>query len=248
MTRRTLLADLGRTAVAAAVLGPAVGACAGEGDDPAADDAGADVPEGRVAWERASFGFVSAYVVARGGQAVVFDTGTGDDGVGPVTEALDALGLLWSDVAGLVVSHRHGDHAGGLEAVAAEAPGAVLHAAAPDLDAFRDRVDEATEVADGDLVLGLRIVATPGHTPGHISAFDESTGLLLAGDALVNGVTIGGTSGGGIEGSPPDFTDDMDAAAASVAALADLDPTTILFGHGDPVTEGAAEQLRALAG
>jgi glyoxylase-like metal-dependent hydrolase (beta-lactamase superfamily II) len=41
----------------------------------------------------------------------------------------------------------------------------------------------------GELFGSLRVLATPGHTPGHFSYLDERDGTLYAGDALV---TVGG--------------------------------------------------------
>jgi glyoxylase-like metal-dependent hydrolase (beta-lactamase superfamily II) len=43
------------------------------------------------------------------------------------------------------------------------------------------------------------------------------------------------------------YTDDETLAAASVRKLAALDARTILPGHGDPLTTGAADALRKLA-
>ncbi len=253
LTRRTLLADLGRVTLGAVVLGPALAACdddpppADTTSTPAAGDGGGEESEPGVdaplAWERASFGFVSAYVLVRGGEALVFDTGTGQGGVEPIATALDAAGVGWGAVSHVLVSHDHGDHVGGIEAVMAEATGATAHAAAPDLATVRDRVAVAQEVVDGDVLLGLRIVATPGHTPGHLSAFAADAGVLLTGDAVVRDRRIGGTTGEGIEASPPDFTADAEAAVASVKVLADLAPETMLFGHGDPLTVDATRQL-----
>ena len=37
---------------------------------------------------------------------------------------------------------------------------------------------------DGDEVFGLQIVATPGHTAGHVATFDPDSGVLVAGDAF----------------------------------------------------------------
>lgn len=270
LTRRTLLADLGRITLGAVVLGTGVAACddggssgapaatpAGRASDPAgmSDPAGTSDPAGMsdptgtgaLSWERASFGFVSAYVLVRAGEVLVFDTGTSDGGIEPIVDALAAAGAGWGDVAHVLVSHDHGDHVGGIEAVMAEATMATAHAAGPDFASVQRRVDRAEEVADGDDLLGLRVVATPGHTRGHVSAFDPGAGLLLTGDALVNGVQIGGSSGEGIEVSPPDFTADAAAATASVGVLADLGPSTMLFGHGDPLTDGAADELSTYA-
>lgn len=210
------------------------------------EDSSGPVVASGLTWTRASYGFVSAFVLVRDGEAVVFDTGTSAGGAAPIEQALSAAGVGWDAVADVVVSHRHPDHVGGLAAVAAAAPAATVHAAMPDLDVVRQDVESAAEIVDGDVVLGLRIVATPGHTEGHLAAFDDGSGVLLAGDAIVNGVAIGGTTGDGIEASPPEFTDDPEAAAASVAVLADLRPSTILFGHGEPLTDGAAEQLAAV--
>ena len=122
--RRTLLADLGRVTLGAVVLGGVGAGCAsGDTTSDATSGPGAGAP-----WQRASFGFVSAYVLVRDGEALVFDTGTGD-GLTPLSEALGAAGVTWGDVSTVVVSHAHPDHVGGLELVLAEAPEATVHAA-----------------------------------------------------------------------------------------------------------------------
>ena len=59
------------------------------------------------------------------------------------------------------------------------------------------------------MVFGLRIVATPGHTIGHVAVLDEVGGILVAGDAL-------GTACGTLAGSNPQFTEDAAQAKASV--------------------------------
>lgn len=237
-SRRTFLTDLGRATLGAVVLGPVLAGC----DDPAA----APTPDGPT-WARASFGFVSAWVLVRDGQALVVDTGTGDD-VAPIAGALDELGLGWGDVADVLVTHRHDDHVGGAAAVAAEAPDATFHAAMPDLERLRRDVPAAAEVVDGDRLLDVRVVATPGHTAGHVSALAEDVGVLVVGDALVNGVSIGGTTGDGVELSPPEFTSDADVAAASGRLLAGLDYDVALFGHGEPIVDDAAATVADAVG
>ncbi len=83
-------------------------------------------------------------------------------------------------------------------------------------------------VADGDLLPycgGLRIVATPGHMPGHISVFVGREKALISGDALAaeNGVLLMAN---------PQYTLDMDAARRSVAKLARMDIDRIYCYHG----------------
>ena len=41
------------------------------------------------------------------------------------------------------------------------------------------------QVEEGELFGSLRVIASPGHTPGHACFFDERDGTLLAGDALI---------------------------------------------------------------
>lgn len=233
-TRRTFLTDLGRTSLGLVVVG-SVGCTGG---DPVVE-----VPEGTPRPASGSspllvdLDFVAAYVVVRDGTATVIDTGiAGSEGA--IEQVLVDAGSGWSDVGDVILTHSHGDHAGSLPAVAALAPDATLHAGAadiPDMSAPR----AITPAEDGTMIAGLQVVATPGHTPGHISLFDPTTGALYTGDALVG-------AGGQVAGPDPQFTADMAAATASVAALAELPVEQILVCHGFPVDGGQAE-LAALA-
>jgi glyoxylase-like metal-dependent hydrolase (beta-lactamase superfamily II) len=139
----------------------------------------------------------------------------------------------------VILTHKHPDHAGGLAGVEPQATAASIYAGAADVAGITS--DTALKpVRDGDEVFGLRIIATPGHTLGHVSVFDPSTGTLVAGDAL--------RTTDGLAGSDPQYTADAAQATASLKKLAALDVRTILPGHGDPLTSGAAEALRKLAG
>lgn len=191
-----------------------------------------------VTWQRANLGFVSAYVLARAGEAAVVDTGTvGSEGA--IGQALVAAGLDWNAVGHVIVTHRHGDHAGSIAAVLGMAPDAQSYAGAADIPRIT-APRPLTAVQDGETVFGLRIVATPGHTAGHIAVLDEARGLLVAGDAL-------GTVGGTLAGSNPDFTEDTAQAKASLAKMGALRFETLLVGHGEPILEGASAQVAALA-
>jgi len=186
---------------------------------------------GVVTWERANLGFVSAYVLARGGEAAVVDTGLpGSEGA--IAEALAAAALGWDAVGHVILTHRHGDHVGGLDAVLAAAPDAVVYAGQEDIPSI-EAGRKLTAVGDGDRVFDLRIVATPGHTAGHISVLDAAGGLFVAGDAL-------STADGRLGDSNPRFTDDMDQAMASIRKIAGLEFETLLVGHGDPILTGAS--------
>ena len=265
ITRRAFVMDLGKGTLAVAVFGLAAVACGDE--EPAATTAaiGAAEPptttpettsppttspettsaptespagDEPFAWERVSLGFVSAYVLARQGEAVVVDTGV-EGSESAIATSLAALELGWPEVGHVVVTHLHGDHQGSLPAVLTLAPDATGYAGPADIPGISSPRD-LVGVGDGDTVFGLDIIATPGHTPGHLSVYDPIGGLLVAGDAL-NGAN------GGVTGANPQFTDDMNLANESIKKLAALTFETIVFGHGEPVVGDASQQVAELA-
>ena len=93
---------------------------------------------------------------------------------------------------------------------------------------------------DGEEIFGLQIIGTPGHTPGHISVYDPSGSLFVAGDALNNVESE-------LTGPNPQFTPDMALASESVKKIAQLTFETALFGHGDPLEGGASTAIAELA-
>lgn len=261
VTRRMFLVRAGRGTIALAVLGvagcipagAASSAPSGAATDPATDGPATEPPatdppasepasaapidEG-VAWERVNLGFVSAYVLVRGGEAAVVDTGVaGSDD--DIADALERLGLDWGAVGHVVLTHQHSDHAGSAAAVLTAAAAATGYAGAADIPAI-DAPRPLVAVSDGDTVFGMEVVATPGHTAGHIAMLDPIGGVLVAGDAL-------NTGGGVVVGPNPSFSEDMVTAMASVAKLGALTFETLLVGHGDPITSGASAKVAALA-
>src|SRR5688500_3939058 len=230
LSRRAFLVDMGRGAFAIAVVGLA--GCT-PGGTPRRDPSSA--PDDAV-WQRLSLinGFVSAYVLVRSGEAAVVDVGgpnPSDDppvgNEGDILAALEAVGLGWGNVGHVILTHWHNDHTGSAAAVLEAAPDAQGYAGAGDIPRIvvpRPLVP----VSDGDEVFDLRIVTTPGHTPGHIAVLDEALGVLVVGDALT-------TNDGRPTSYPIGTTEDMEEAQRSVAKLAALDFETLFVGHGEPV-------------
>lgn len=86
---------------------------------------------------------------------------------------------------------------------------------------------------------GWTWVATPGHTPGHVSFVREADRIVLTGDALVT-LRVNSPSGFllGRQGlsAPPWYTTwQRRLAATSIQALAALEPTAVGGGHGLPL-------------
>lgn len=262
--RRLFIAELGHKTFAVALLGVGVVACSSSTDgetvsqttirastssagtvtsavttQPLAD--GTDQTTGpgeELRWELVTFPSVAAYVLARGAELAIVDTGHSGE-TARFDDALGVLGAGWDDVDHVVVTHLHRDHAGGLSGVLEAAPAAIGYAGELDISGI-DSPRALTSVGDGDEIFGLEIIASPGHTPGHISVYDPASGLLVAGDALTS-------EGADILGPNPQYTADLDTAHESVLRLAALDVDTIVVGHGPPIETRAGEKLVDLA-
>src|ERR687884_624140 len=94
-------------------------------------------------------------------------------------------------------------------------------------------VDEHLEDGERlDLAGGIRVIFTPGHTPGHLSLYLERPKVLVAGDALT-------AEAGRLNGPNPPLTLDVGEAVRSVRRLAELDVETIVCYHGGVVSKDA---------
>jgi glyoxylase-like metal-dependent hydrolase (beta-lactamase superfamily II) len=90
-----------------------------------------------------------------------------------------------------------------------------------------------------DVLGGLHVVATPGHSPGHISFWQPERGILFTGDVLMNLM--------GLRLPFAAFTTDMTQNKRSLARIAALKPPILCFGHGTPLTQDTAARLRTFA-
>lgn len=72
---------------------------------------------------------------------------------------------------------------------------------------------------------GLRVIHTPGHTPGHICLYHEASKTLIAGDAMV-------VHDGELLGPRAQATPDMDTALRSLKKLAAFPIETVICYHG----------------
>ena len=191
-----------------------------------------------TAFHRVNLDFVSAYILYRGGEAALVDTGV-DGSLDAITAGLGEIGLAWDAVGHVILTHKHPDHMGSVDAVMEQAPGATLYAGAPDIPEITV-VMVPQPVSDGDSVFDLDIIETPGHTAGHICVLDSSAGILVAGDAMVG-------ANGGVSGPEPAFAENMTVAIDSVRKLAGFSYEVALFGHGEPMLEGASAAVGVLA-
>lgn len=136
-----------------------------------------------------------------------------------VDDAVQALGV---EIAGVVITHHHADHA---EA----APWS--HDWDVPLYAFSSTlVPDSLPLLDGQYLdlagLRLRALHTPGHASDHLCLLVEQTGVALSGDHVLGG------------GTSVVFWPDGDLAAYlhSLHRLADVHATRLDPGHGPPVS------------
>ena len=214
-------------------------------------------------------GRVRSFLLESGGELTLVDTLFENDG-GAVLEAIRALGRSPSDLKRIVLTHAHRSHLGGLAALKRATGAAVLaheweadivsgdrpaqsvglKPTAPlrtypfQLGIFLNRprhrpcpIDESVE--DGAAVGPLRVLHVPGHSPGHLAFHWEERRLLLSGDAIATWPRF--------EAGWPAFTLNPDQHAESIRRLAELDAAIVGVGHGDPVTDGAADKVHGLA-
>lgn len=206
--------------------------------------------------------FVNAFVLETRGGRVLVDTGL------PYTT--DTLLAELERTGGrpdlVVLTHAHGDHVGGLGALAGIPLAA--HEADADLlasglmarpmvpaphcpDHLREMVASGQpqeidpvhvdhRLSDGGALPGfeeVRVVHTPGHSAGHIALlWEHAGGILIAGDAAANQGALLG----------PPVGEDLALADASLRRLAELPFECAVFGHGEPIAGGASAAFAAV--
>lgn len=184
---------------------------------------------------------VRCFLLAHASGVVLVDAGL-PGGAEAIGAALARMSASWSDVSDLVVTHAHFDHIGGLPDVLLHATAATVRAGRADAPAVQaaagGRQVQALEA--GESTAGWIAMPTPGHTPGHLCLLHEGDGVLLAGDAV-------GSVGGALTRAPSMFTDNPDAAEASLRQLAGLAVARLITSHGDELPDGPT-QLAELVG
>ena len=186
-----------------------------------------------------------------------------------IVEVLTGVGRSLSDVRAIAITHAHADHYGGAAALKGETRAPLLASpndapamrgerpitSPPVFSRFRflkplsalipgaDPVEVDHLVSEEDpagLPTDVRVIETPGHTPGHVSfLLDRAGGVLFVGDAAV--ATRGGAVRRGFFNAPTPSVD------ASLRHLAEFDFEVALFAHSGPLTRSAATAFRSLA-
>ncbi len=182
-----------------------------------------------------------------------------------IVRALAAIAKHPHDVQRIVLTHAHFDHSGGASTMVDETgvngvdvhaddagyvrtgtrvPGDTastsgrIFARAPWGD-FR-ATPVAQELVDGqtlDVAGGLRVIHTPGHTPGHISLLHPGSGVLITGDSIFN-------MNSRMSWPTKVFCTSFRQNVETAHVLGELDYSLAAFTHGPEIRDNAREQVR----
>jgi glyoxylase-like metal-dependent hydrolase (beta-lactamase superfamily II) len=155
----------------------------------------------------------NVYVLSSGGEALIVDGANDADRI--LSE------VAGSKVVGIVQTHGHFDHVQALEKLVADL-GVPVHAHPADgkrMPVTTEDLGEGDSLSVGEIT--IRVMHTPGHTPGSLSFVTGS--FLLSGDTLFPG------GPGNTDGDPKRFAQVMTSLGRLFALP---DDTRVCPGHG----------------
>ncbi len=186
---------------------------------------------------------------------------------GQAQAIMQEAGKLGLPIVRILLTHAHVDHVGSLDALHDALPNAQVAISERDarfltgdksLDPSEPQVPlrggypicrtvPTLLLHEGDRVGSLEVVATPGHTPGHIAFFDTRDRTVIAGDAFQTqgGVAVSGTFEW-LFPLPALATWHKGLALESARKLLALQPSELAVGHGRVLSQPQAAMERAI--
>ena len=205
----------------------------------------------------------NCYLLREDDGFTLIDTNMGGQAQAIMQEA-SKLGL---PIVRILLTHAHVDHVGSLDALHDALPNAQVAISERDarfltgdksLDPSEPQVPlrggypicrtvPTLLLHEGDRVGSLEVIATPGHTPGHIAFLDTRDRAVIVGDAFqtLGGVAISGTIKP-LFPLPALATWHKGLALESARKLLALQPSMLDVGHGRMLSQPQAAIERAI--
>jgi ribonuclease/clavin/mitogillin len=175
----------------------------------------------------------NCYLIHTSKSLLVVDPGSPyEDEQRALATAVDELLAEGRTLAGILLTHVHPDHVGGVNALTAHlgdiriSAHQLTAAALPEIQVDQLLEDEDALALEGEPAIFLRVMHTPGHARGHLCLYDERTGTLLSGDNIVG---LGSVLIDPPEGNMRDYLHSLDR----MRALPNL--SVIFGGHGPAI-------------
>lgn len=208
------------------------------------------------------------YLIEDGNDLTLIDTGL-ESAADKILKQLHQYGYKSQNVKQILITHAHPDHIGGLpkvqaetgaEVISSEIDRPVIEGKAPSPHAPKEHVSGLARfmipkeetyfppttvtrtVQEGDILDimgGLHVLATPGHTLGHLTFWQPDQKIAFCGDVIMCRPWMNLPFSA--------FTVDMETNKRSIRRLADLNASVMCFGHGSPLVKNTAEKIRAFA-
>ena len=204
--------------------------------------------------------FVNAFLVREEDGFTLVDTTLGGGAEALIAAAEEAGGAIRR----IALTHGHGDHVGSLDALK-QRLGSSVEVLMPGLDARIHAGEKVVEgkvrgswpkletvpdvrLSGGDRIGSLEVVASPGHSPGHVAFLDTRDRTLVAGDVFTAYGHLAVTSHFYLRFPFAAMaTWDRAKDVESAQKLRTLDPPLMVVGHGPALRNPRAAMDRAIA-
>lgn len=207
---------------------------------------------------------VNCYIFEEQNEVTLVDTGMSASYKG-IVKTIENIG---KPLTNIILTHAHGDHVGSLDKLKETFPNVIVSISVRDSRLLKGDIslndDEPqtpikggvpkglkTEperlLKEGDYIGSLKVVATPGHTPGSISLYAEKTGHIIVGDAFQTRGRVA-VSGRIVKSFPfPAFaTWNKEMSIQSAKKILDLKLSVLAPGHGNIIINPAKHIKQAI--